>query len=118
MTTTELHAVRAPSRAPRKPVEGPLRLTRRGRVVIVVAALLALLGALVALGPSVIATADGAAEHPRTVTVHPGETLWEIAGRVNPDGDVRDTIDDITELNGISDAGALEIGAELSVPRY
>lgn len=118
MTTTELHAVRSPSRAPRQPVDGPLRLTRRGRIVVVVAALVALLAALVALGPSVIATADGSAASPRTVTVHPGETLWDIAGRVNPDGDVRDTIDDIAELNGVSDAGSLEIGTELSVPSY
>ena len=117
MTTTELHVVRTPAVERRRPVEGPLRLTRRGRVVVVCAALLVLLGALVALGPSVLATADGD-DRTRTVTVHPGETLWDIAGRVNPDGDVRDTVEDISELNGISDAGALQIGAELSVPRY
>lgn len=99
------------------PVDGPLRLTRRGRLVVVVAVLLALSGALVAFGPSVLAT-SGAAGDPATVTVHPGETLWDIAGRVNPDGDVRGTVDDISELNDISDAGALQIGTELEVPQY
>ncbi|UPK76713.1 LysM peptidoglycan-binding domain-containing protein [Nocardioidaceae bacterium SCSIO 66511] len=122
MTTADLHLSRpAPvttaRRAAGRGVEGPLRLTRRGRVVVVVTALLVVLGGLVAFGPSVVATKDAAPE-PVTVTVHPGETLWEIAGRVNPDGDVRSTVDDLSELNGITDAGALRMGTELKVPRY
>ena len=122
MTTADLHisrpdTVTAARRGEARGVEGPLRLTRRGRAVIVVSALLVVLGGLVAFGPSVVATNDAAPE-PVTVTVHPGETLWEIAGRVNPDGDVRSTVDDLTELNGITDAGALRMGTELEVPRY
>ncbi|MGH3357723.1 MAG: LysM peptidoglycan-binding domain-containing protein [Nocardioidaceae bacterium] len=118
MSTTQMHVVRTPAFDRRQVVEGPLRLTHRGRVVVVGAVLLVVFAALVAFGPSVIATSDEGGREPATVTVHPGETLWDIAGRVNPDGDVRETIDDIYELNGISDAGALPIGAELAVPRY
>lgn len=117
MTTTEMQA-RIPAAQRPGRVDGPLRLTRRGRIVVVVAVVLVLLGGLVALGPSVIALSDDADVPSRTVTVQPGETLWDIAGRVNPDGDVRGTVEDIAELNDISDAGSLQIGAELSVPRY
>lgn len=113
MSTTELAGTRRGSR----PVEGPLRLTRRGRVVVVLAVLLVILGGLVALGPSVLAMGEPAGE-PVTMTVQPGETLWDLAGRINPDGDVRSTVEDIAELNDISDAGTLQIGTELVVPRY
>lgn len=118
MSTTQLQVAGTSSVDRHRPADGPVRLTRRGRIVVVVAVLLAVLGALVAFGPSVLATSDHAGSEPATITVHPGETLWDIAGRVNPEGDVRDTIDDITELNGVDDAGALPIGAELVVPRY
>lgn len=113
-TGTRPRPVRRPAR---RPVDGPLRLTRRGRIAIVAVALLIALGGFVAFGPSVIAT-DESGPEPAIVTVQPGETLWEIAGRVNPDGDVRSTVDDIAELNGISDAGQLRMGTELAVPRY
>ena len=115
MSTAKLHPVRTTDRAPRAAVEGPLRLTRRGRMVVVIACLGLLFGAFVAFGPSVIAT-DEAGPAPATVTVHPGDTLWDIAGRVNSDGDVRDVVDDILEMNGIDDAGDLQIGSELAVP--
>lgn len=115
MSTAKPHLVRTDGRISRATIEGPLRLTRRGRVVIVVACLALVFGAFVAFGPSVIAT-DEAGQAPATVMVHPGDTLWEIAGRVNPDGDVRGTVDDIIEMNDIDDAGALPIGAEIAVP--
>lgn len=122
MSTTQSHAVRpvAAERDPRRPnstaIDGPLRLTRRGRIVVVVAALLVVFGGFVVFGPSVIAT-DEAGPEPEVVTVKPGETLWDIAGRVDPDRDVRDTVAEITELNDISDAGTLRVGAEIAVPR-
>ncbi|UYM04597.1 LysM peptidoglycan-binding domain-containing protein [Solicola gregarius] len=121
MSTAQLGIARPDTRAAarpvRRPTDGTLRLTRRGRVVILVSALLIAFGGFVAFGPSVIAT-DESGPKPATITVHPGETLWEIAGRVNPDGDVRSTVDDIAELNGVSDAGELQMGTELAVPRY
>lgn len=115
MSTAKLHPVPTPDRAPRTSLEAPLRLTRRGRMVIVVACLGLLFGAFVAFGPSVIAT-DEAGQAPATVTVHPGDTLWDIAGRVESDGDVRNVVDDILEMNNIDDAGELRIGSELAVP--
>ena len=115
MSTANLHPVRTTEGPSHTAIDGPLRLTRRGRVVIVIACVALLFGAFVAFGPSVIAT-DEAGPAPATVTVHPGDTLWDIAGRVNPDGDIRGTVDDIMEMNDIDDAGALRLGAELAVP--
>lgn len=116
MSIAKVHSIHTAERNPRVSADGPLRLTRRGRVVIIGAVLGLLFGAFVAFGPSVIAT-DEAGEQPATVTVHPGDTLWEIAGQVKSDGDVRDTVDSIIEMNDIDDAGDLPIGAELVVPR-
>lgn len=116
MSIAKLHPVRGTEHVSRVTIDGPLRLTRRGRAVIIVACLALLFGAFVAFGPSVIAT-DEAGEPPATVKVYPGDTVWEIAGRVNPDGDVRETVDDIIELNDIDDAGDLPIGADIAVPR-
>lgn len=115
MSTAKLHPVRTAPRPARASVEGPLRLTRRGRLVIVVACVGLLFGAFVAFGPSVIAT-DEAGPAPTTVTVLPGDTLWEIAGRVDSNGDIRNVVDDILEMNDIADAGNLRIGSELAVP--
>jgi Tfp pilus assembly protein FimV len=66
----------------------PLRLTRRGVMVVSVAvalfgAALVWLAALSAPRPS----AGGAAAHPQVVTVRPGDTLWGIAARLTPDAD-------------------------------
>ncbi len=95
-----------------------VRLTRRGRVAVVVLAL-AVLGALaVVLGPSVVATdATGALPATTVVTVEPGQTLWHIAGEANPGGDPRDTVDDIMRMNSLS-SPTLQPGADLAVPVY
>ncbi len=97
----------------------PLRLTRRGRVMLFVAALLVTLSAmLLAIMPSVIATVTAGDPMPVSeVTVQPGDTLWEIAAAANPGGDVTATVDQIAELNGLRD-GQVRVGQELTVPVY
>jgi hypothetical protein len=96
----------------------PLRLTRRGRVVVrslvgVVLLLVILLGALV--GRPALAGPDvrdaGVAER----IVLPGETLWSIAGEVAPDADRRETVEQIVELNGLT-SSAVTAGQRLTVP--
>lgn len=42
----------------------------------------------------------GAVEMPRTVTAVQGDTLWAIAHRLAPQGDVMDFVDRLVELNG------------------
>jgi len=53
----------------------------------------------------------------RTVTVHPGETLWSLAERVTPpSADVQSTVDAIMGANHLADA-SLRVGERLRVPQ-
>lgn len=111
-TTASRHAAVAPTTAPTPPAR--LRLTRRGRVVLVVIpALLALSGALLAAGPGVAEAAPHVAPH--TVVVRSGESLWTIAERVAPRTDPRTTIAEIERVNGLSSA-QVDAGVVLRLP--
>lgn len=105
----------APLRRPR--VSSPaLRLTRRGRVVAVLALLLLMLAVLTVLGPHSAATRDPGAPVPtRTVEVGPGDTLWGIATTVAEPGQVREAVHQIQELNALTGPG-LVVGQEIAVP--
>jgi LysM repeat protein len=50
-----------------------------------------------------------------TVTVAPGDTLWDIASRRYPGADVRQKVYEIEQLNGLS-GPAIETGQRLRVP--
>ena len=93
-----------------------LRLTRRGRLVVLLA-LVAVAFAVFALlgGP---AESTGTAHHARaaTVVVEPGQTLWDIASEVAPGEDPRVVIDEIVDLNALTDPGAIRVGQPLYVP--
>jgi len=92
-----------------------VRLTRRGRFVVVLA-VLATFGAFTLRGAPAAST--DVVYHPRTATVvvSPGETVWDIASRVAPHADTRTTVAQIEELNSLSDPGAIRVGQPLSVP--
>ncbi len=51
----------------------------------------------------------------KTITVRYGDTLWEIAGRYNNRGDIRNFIYDIKELNKLDSSDIIE-GMELKIP--
>ncbi len=104
----------APSLA--SPARSSVRLTRRGRLLVFVSVLLMLLAAAVAVGSSVVAT-SGAGEpmQVRTVTVQPGQTLWDIALASGVGGDPRDAVHEIEQLNHL-DGAAVQIGQALDVP--
>ncbi|WP_170931353.1 LysM domain-containing protein [Aeromicrobium sp. PE09-221] len=110
-----LRAVPAPV-APER--SAPVRLTRRGRVVVFVAASLVLALGAIAMGASVAATSDSAPVATTTVQVQPGQTLWSIAAEANPGGDVRATVDEIVRLNALPNASGLQMGTSLAVPVY
>lgn len=96
-----------------------VRLTRRGRAAVFLAALTVALGAGLMFGSSVTATdATGEAPATQAVMVQPGETLWDIASRIHPGGDIRDTIEEILELNSLSSPAGLQMGREIAVPVY
>jgi len=93
----------------------PARLTRRGRLVVVLLALLLLVVAGFTLG-RVSSQAAGPAKPLPTVTVHAGETLWQIAARVAPDVDRRALVLQIEQLNHLRD-GRVVAGQQLRLPR-
>jgi LysM domain len=124
---------RAPLPAPHRRVPGaatsrlrdtpavPLRLTRRGRVV--VAALAALLVTVISLLAASAAEATNHALPPGAarqnlvrLVVSPGQSLWSVAESADPDQDTRAVIQQIVELNGLS-SDVVFAGQQLWVPR-
>ena len=119
-----------PAAAPRAPRARPsllgedfpdLHLTRRGRIVLaVVAAVLAgLLGFATASGtPAASQDAPpGTAGHSMTrIVVQPGQTLWSIAMRADPQADPRLVVQRIMAANALTD-GSITPGQRLLVPR-
>ncbi|WP_425954335.1 LysM peptidoglycan-binding domain-containing protein [Xylanimonas sp. McL0601] len=95
---------------------GGLRLTRRGRAVLIVLALLVALP-LLGLGGRAIASAPG---RPVEVTVHtvaPGETLWAFAREISrPGQDVRDVVAELRDLNELRTV-ALRVGQTILIPK-
>ncbi len=104
----------APVRTPRPAA----RLTRRGRLLVTGLVLLLLVVAAVLLTGGVPATAGtdrGAPVAAERVTVGPGETLWQIAERVAPGTDPRETVARILDLNGLQTA-QVQVGTALLLP--
>jgi hypothetical protein len=94
--------------------EAPLRLTRRGRVVLVLLpAVLALSSAFVGVSAP-FAQADPSASS-GAVVVRAGDTLWSVAGRVAPARDPRDVVAELERVNHLSGAVVLA-GSRLQVP--
>lgn len=107
--------------APAEPYgrEPELRLTRRGRLAMFLSTLLTLGVLGVILGSTTVATDEPGAPVPAAmVVVEPGQTLWDLAAKANPDGDIRTTVDDIMRLNSIESAGGLQAGDTIAVPLY
>jgi hypothetical protein len=98
------------------PTTGTLRLTRRGRLVVLTLALLAVLAAGIVIASGSVATDEPGTPVPtRVVMVGTGDTLWDIAADAADDGDVRAMIDRIERLNAL-DTGMVSAGQKLLVP--
>ena len=108
MSTAVLSAPMAP---PARPSGGTLRLTRRGRLVVVMVTLL-LAFAGFGLGR---ASASHAAGPPRTTVVQAGETLWQIAERVAPHRDPRVLVEQLRAANHLG-TGTVLPGQQLVLP--
>jgi hypothetical protein len=99
----------------------PLRLTRRGRIVVAVAAVLlvtaiSLLAAGVAQATSHGPSPRAARQDLLQVVVRPGQTLWSVAESADPDQDTRVVVQQIIDLNSLSSA-TVPAGRQLWVPR-
>ena len=95
-----------------------VRLTRRGRAVLVLL-LSALLLAAFSIGQRDTQAADLAGGSgsvaPVATTVQPGESLWSVAQRIAPENDPRDVIAQIRRLNDL-DSSELQVGQQLLLP--
>lgn len=104
--TRSRHLVAVPARvaaAAPSPAAGQLHLTRRGRLVITLTVTLLLALGTVLGARAAWATPSAQAPATRSVTVLPGQTLWQIAGATTA-GDPRDAVIEIRELNDLPDS--------------
>ena len=110
-------SARRPAPVPSARAAGPVRLTRRGRLLATLVLLAGFLagGVLLAGGLATAGTDPGAAATAERITVAPGETLWSIAEREAPGTDPRDTVAEILELNHLQ-SSAVEAGSVLLLP--
>lgn len=110
-------SVRRPAPRPATPARPvPIRLTRRGRVVVVLFLAAVLLVAGWFVGRAVAAAATTGSPAAPTVVARPGDTLWSIAVRARPDADPRVTVGRIIDVNGLA-TPALQPGQRLILPR-
>ncbi len=108
----------APHQPTRPRVRVRVRLTRKGRLVALAFFLLVAFAVLTSVSALHAASQAGTGRTgpaTRFVTVQPGQTLWQIALRVAPSDDPRDTVDRIRSLNGLG-AAAVQVGQQLVVP--
>jgi hypothetical protein len=99
-------------------VRSRLRLTRRGRMVFTtLAALPVLVGvAVFALNGGQASAGNTSADvHFQTVTIQPGETLWQLAEETAPNADPRDFVQDVVSLNALDGSG-VQAGEQLAIP--
>jgi Tfp pilus assembly protein FimV len=104
---------------PRLVVVPPAPVVRRRRVV--AALVLVAVVVLASLAFSRVATVLGGAPAsvpghrvgPVAYVVQPGDTLWDIARRLQPDGDVRALVGALADANGGTD---LRVGQQLAIP--
>ncbi len=93
-----------------------LRMTARGRAVLLVLIAIPVVAIALVLGLSAGgATATSSSTPLSTVTVQPGQTLWQLATKIAPQSDPRDVINDIMSVNRLATA-ALQPGEKLEIP--
>jgi hypothetical protein len=103
-------------RAPVAPAVCRVRVTRRGRLLLLLV-LAALLFTAFSLGRSASEAASEPAEAVQLeqTTVQPGDTLWAVARRIAPDNDPREVIDEIRRVNDLA-SSELTAGQQLLLP--
>jgi Tfp pilus assembly protein FimV len=94
----------------------PVRLTRRGRLVV-----LFLLITLLLVGFSLGRVSSSATTHNppraerRTVIVEPGQTLWSIARDLAPHADPREVVGALRDLNNLGNE-PIVVGQQIVLP--
>lgn len=99
----------------------PLRLTRRGRLLLIGLPAMLIVGALLTVigfftTPAMASAGSGLnAPAGQKVTVSGGETLWSLAVELAPERDPRDVVAEIVELNNLT-SSVVQAGEQLFVP--
>ena len=94
---------------------GTVRGFLKGLPLLTLAALI-VLGAISFFGPAASASVENASVTRTVVGVKHGETLWDIAQAVDPQGDTRDTVVRIMELNSLTST-SVDAGQRLEIPQ-
>jgi nucleoid-associated protein YgaU len=107
--------------APPSSKASPLRLTRRGRIVVAVMAAFLVAGLSLAVAGAAQATGHFTSSRSGSpnltrVVVRPGQTLWSVAQTADPNADPRQIIQQIAQLNALT-SETLAVGQRLWVPR-
>lgn len=94
----------------------PIRLTRRGRRVVAILALIPIAITFLLIGTRGAVASDGStAATTQAIVVQPGQSLWDVAVTIDPEADPRETIWVIQQLNDMKTSEVLA-GQELIVP--
>ena len=91
------------------------RVYRRRRMVVGTALAVAVASMVtIAMGTSAIANEPGVGNQavPRAIVVQQGDTLWEIARRIAPTGNISNLVDELVRINGAD----LQVGQIIRVP--
>jgi hypothetical protein len=125
MSTMTFSPALSPALSPARPVARtvartgqprPLRLTRRGRILVVLAFLALAAILMTVFGGLATATREAGTPEPvRIVEVGPGDTLYALAGTVAEPGHIRDMVAHIEQLNSLT-GPQLTVGQRIAVP--
>jgi len=94
---------------------GTVRGFLKGLPLLTLAALI-VLGAISFFGPAASASVENASVTRTVIVVKHGETLWDIAQAVDPQGGTRDTVVRIMELNSLTST-SVDAGQRLEIPQ-
>jgi hypothetical protein len=114
-STTLSTAFQSSTLAPVRGSAGEIRLTARGRLVVLVLALMVIAVVGVLLSATSSADDDSSGYPTRTVVVAAGDTLWAIADDAAGDESTRDMVSRIQSINALDTAG-LQAGQRILVP--
>jgi hypothetical protein len=123
-TQTRVTVTRARARGPQAQA-APLRLTRRGRIVLGSLAVMVILAVLAAVTLSLAGGVQASDHGSRSgspyqgmhqIVVQPGQTLWSVASAAEPQADPRVVIQQIISTNALNGA-TVQAGQLLWVPK-
>lgn len=96
----------------------PIRLTRRGRRVVALLAIIPIALTFLLIGMRGAVATDGTVQsETQSVVVKPGQSLWDVAVAISPNTDPRETIWLIQQLNTMETSEVMA-GQALVVPKF